>query len=166
MARRSQTELLEEFHRLSDVLDAAWEARCRMESERRGVEGPIPRERMLKFVNEGKATVSQIVQGTKEALNDMSPRGSPHPTEAAQEARFLQEYKSITGRSFWSDYPKPKAQLKAIRARGAITDNTEARLVQDRLSDVEEKSGPTQKEWLALEALIAAYEASDLPADD
>ncbi|MEM9971146.1 MAG: hypothetical protein AAF762_08610, partial [Pseudomonadota bacterium] len=146
--------------------DAAVEAECRIDPSLRQLDDIASRASWLELVDEGKATISQLIAGTKEALNDMSPRGSSYPSEAAYETRFLQEYENITGRSFWSDYPKPQAQLKAIRARGAIADNTEARLVQDRLSDADEKSGPKEKERLALEALFAAFGASELPTDD
>ena len=159
MGRRSKDELAIELRKLSAAVDACYRVLEKIEPGAGWTdldEGTL--DWFNRLIETRKATMSECIGGARDALNDVAPRGSRYPSEAEREARFLRLFEEETGESFWAICPKPSAQLKIVRTRGRIVDETEARLVQDRLSDVGEKSGPGAKERSQLEAILGSFE--------
>jgi len=159
MARRSKAELLDEFHRLSDAFDWLWAVELGRYPEAADMP-PASREQQLAAVEDGAATLSDIIAGTREAVSDMI-RGfnfdAPDPPEA--HLRFFAEYRQATGRDFFADAGRPNQRAKAILKRGQIKDDEEFRLLLDLLNDLDQKV-LTSRQTDTANALLAAYEAA------
>jgi len=140
--RRTSQEVIEEFHRLYDCFEVISECMFGdggipgMES---ALENTIPRARMLQFVDEKKVTASEIVSGTREALNDTTEEllilQEDNPEDVK---RILANYRKRTGRDYWQDAGHPKKMINAILKRGTIADETEFRLVNAYLGNLDQ----------------------------
>lgn len=140
MARRSKEEMRAEFNRLSDIFELFCEfQRSRMDAPRAAKQQSLipTREKMLSWVEEGKATMSQIVAGTREAINDQNEllcysaeAGDPFARE------FLAFYKEKTGREYYDDAGHPRKIARMILKRNEIVDETEFRLVNSIICNV------------------------------
>jgi hypothetical protein len=142
MVRRSKEELRAEFNRLSDIFGLFCEfERSRMSPARAAehrslVAGP---EKMLSWVEEGKATMSQIIAGTREAINDQNEMLG-YSAEAGDSfaPEFLAFYKEKTGRDYYDDAGHPRKMARMILKRNEIVDETEFRLINGIMSNVDQ----------------------------
>lgn len=138
------TDPLDEFHRLADAFDVMDECAYlgHDDPERFGGArlGPLDRARAMAWLAEGKATRREVLSGMREALGDLSLGLADLLRRDPERARsVLNAYRNATGRDYWSDAGHPKRMLKAILKHGAITDETEYRLVKEYVSTVGEK---------------------------
>ena len=117
MARRTREELLAEFHRLSDIFElfVEFDLSRKTESDAARYRSLIPtREDMLADVEGGGSTLSQVVAGTREAINDQNEmmgfgaeEGDPFVPE------FLAFYRARTGRDYYDDAGNPRNMARA-----------------------------------------------------
>ncbi len=142
MARRSKKEMRAEFDRLSDIFEVVCEfQRSRMNpatvAEHRSL--TATREKMLSWVEDGKATLSEIVAATREAINDQNEMLSESTEDGDSFALdFFAYYKERTGRDYCDDAGHPRKLARAILKRGEIIDETEFRFMNGILSNVDQ----------------------------
>jgi hypothetical protein len=131
MKRRTKAEILLEFHRVADVFDVAWDIQCEIYPEFRATRHLVAsREKMLGWVDDGKATASQILAGCRQALNDFfEMHDFDDPDRDPSGAVFLREYRLRTGREFFDDAGRPWILVSRVLARGHINDETEYQLL-------------------------------------
>lgn len=142
MARRSKEEMLTEFHRLYEVFEVFCDfKRSRMSPEAAAKNrSEIPtKEQVLSLVAGKRATLSQIIAGTREAINDQNSDLSEH-MEVGDEfvSELFHYYRQRTGRDYFADVGHPKTMARTILRRGKIIDETEFRLISDTLSNVDQ----------------------------
>lgn len=142
MARRSKEEMRVEFNRLWDIFELFCEfERSRMSPARAAEHRSLvpAREKMLSWVEEGKATMSQIVAGTREAINDHN-EVLGYSAEAGDSfaPEFLAFYRKKTGRDYYDDAGHPRRVARMILKRNEIVDETEFRLINGIISNVDQ----------------------------
>jgi hypothetical protein len=160
MARRSSEELLAEFHKRYDILEAIRE--CFMPSvnffSTPEENGNTQREGMLRAVETGETTLSQVISGINMAIVDMFGFVEDIiECDSAHVKVALACYKAKTGRDYWSDEANPKALLKAIIKRGLISDDEEFYLVKELTYSVGQKM-ITQKQLEKAYSMLDQYE--------
>lgn len=161
MPRRSKEEILQEFHRLSDAFEAALDMQeklCPKWREERCL--VLSRGDMLKHVENGKATASQILSGTREAVSDLIggmglDSADPPPFAAA----FLSDYRRTTGRDFFADAGRPHQRVKSLHKRGTVKSDEEFRLLMGVLNDTDQNI-LTSRQVEKANAMLLAYEAA------
>lgn len=142
MPRRSKEELRAEFDRLSDIFELFLEFERSRMSEAEAAEHRSlihTREKMLTWVEDGIDTMSGIIAGTRQAINDNNEMltdcaevGDPFFPE------FLAFYKEKTGRDYYDDAGNPKKMARKIFKRGEISDETEFYLIMGVVNNVEQ----------------------------
>lgn len=142
MARRSKDEMRAEFSRLFDIFELFCEfERSRMSPARAAEHRSLvaTREKMLSWVEEGKATMSQIVAGTREAINDQNEMLC-YAAEAGDSfaLEFLAFYRQKTGRDYYGDAGHPRKMARTILKRNEIVDETEFRLINGIICNVDQ----------------------------
>lgn len=142
MVRRTKEEMRAEFDRLSDIFELYCEfERSKMSKERAENHRSLvtSREEMISWVEQGKATMSDIVAGTREAINDTNEMLSYSVEDRTSYAsEFFAFYRERTGRDYYDDAGHPKKMARKILKRGEILDETEYRLIDGVLSNVEQ----------------------------
>ena len=142
MARRSKEEMRAEFDRLSEIFELFLEFEMSKmhweEAERTRKLVPTP-EQMLAMVGVNGTTMSHIIAGTREAINDNNQCLSEMIEDGDSFAReFLAFYRARTGRDYFDDAGHPKKMARAIFKSGEIADETEFRLMMGVLNNVEQ----------------------------
>jgi hypothetical protein len=142
VARRSKQELIVEFHRLYDVLETLNACMGPLyDPELADIlnEGIASRELMLSFLSTKKATASELVGGTEQALNDML-LGLEYALQDEPEnaALVFESYAKKTGRNLYDDAGNPQKIAKAIVKRGSISNDTEFYLLKEIMCDVDQ----------------------------
>ena len=142
MARRTKEEMRAEFDRLSDIFELYCEfERSKMSRERSEKHRSlvISREEMISWVEQGKAKMSDIVSGTRQALNDVNEMLSYSVEDRTSYApEFFAFYRERTGRDYYDDAGHPRKMARKILKRGEILDETEYRIIDSVLSNVEQ----------------------------
>lgn len=161
MARRTKDELLAEFHRLYDIFETADEFRLRRlgvaDAERDRGFTPT-RERMLTQLGQQGVTLSQLIAGTREAINDTSEMyGDPDDSRNGEARAFHAFYRERTGRDWFADAGNPAKMARAILQRGRIRDETEWRLLTAVLADTEQ-TVLAGADAARAEAMLTAFE--------
>lgn len=161
MARRTKEELLKEFHRLSDIFELTFEFQLsrRSEADVAWMRDSVPsRDDMLSWVERGEATLSQIVSGTREAINDNNEELSHAMQDSDPYAvEFLAFYRDRTGRDYYDDAGHPKKMARAILRRGKIEDETEWRFINGILSDTTQTTFK-EKDVARLNRMLGQFE--------
>lgn len=161
MPRRTKEEILQEFHRLSDAFEAALDMHedlCPEMREHRHL--VLTRDDMLKQVDNGKATASQILSGTREAVSDLfQGLGLDAANPPPFAAEFLAEYRRTTGRDFFADAGRPHQRVKSLIKRGTFTSDEEFRLVLRVLNDTDQAI-LTPKQVERANGMLSAYEVA------
>lgn len=99
----------------------------------------LSREHLLSLVAKGEATMSTIVGGTREALNDINEMLGYSIEEGDTFASdFFAFYKRRTGREYYSDAGNPKKMARQILRRSKIIDATEYRFIDGILGNAEQ----------------------------
>lgn len=142
MARRSKEELLSEFHRLCDILDVCIEFMKDM-AALHGIpdhtDALQPRDYWLAQVGKNGTTLTDLISGTQQAINDQSEElGYWLEDEPAIAAKFLSVYKQRTGRDYFVDAGNPKKLARKLLKRNEIQSESEYYLLTGILSDVEQ----------------------------
>lgn len=142
MARRSREELKAEFDRLYDVFELFLEFELSQVDEEHAAfrKSLVPtREQVLSLVGKDGVTMSNIVDGTRQAINDQNEMlsiaaedGEPFASE------FLEFYKARTGRNYFDDAGNLSKIARTIFKRGEIADEMEFRLLMGVLNNVEQ----------------------------
>lgn len=142
MARRSRAEMLDEFHRLYNILDRVLEFENRDLSANQAVHKMSlirSREQTLRCVDAREFTLSQANSGTREAINDFSCQLLAWQSDADPAyASFLAWYRGETGREFFSDMPNPLTLVRAVLRSGRIESEEEYRLIEEMLCDLDQ----------------------------
>lgn len=142
MARRSKEEMRAEFERLSDIFEVILDFDCSRMSEAEAARKRSrvhSRERMYSWVETGKATMSEIIAGTREAINDQSEALSELLNfDDEYVSGFLAYYQRRTGRDFFEDAGNPKKIARKILKRGNIADEAEYRVLMGILNNVDQ----------------------------
>jgi len=154
--KRTTNEVMAEFHRLSDcfetILDCLMDASPEMEDFRRSI---ISRARFLELVEEKKVTASQIAQGARESVNDMSEILMDLLEDDPPKARrVLDAYRGKTERDFWEDAGHPKKLIATILQRGEIEDESEFRLLNAYACNVDQNVMTAQQAEKANKMLL------------
>jgi hypothetical protein len=85
------------------------------------------------------ATLSQILAGYKQALNDTNVMLNMQVEESPEfVATFFKMYREKTSREYFEDFDTAPKIAKAILRRGVIADETEFYLLNDIMSDTEQ----------------------------
>jgi len=97
------------------------------------------KEEVIKRFDNKQCTASQWLAGLKQTINDFSlfiqysiERKDPQAIE------FLAQYKTKTGRNFFSDAGNPKMIALKIIKRGKIANDTEFYMLKEILSDLDQ----------------------------
>jgi hypothetical protein len=137
MARRTKEEILGEFHRLYDFFDIACDIISSIDAfGHNGRRLAGPREEMLLWLDDGKATASQILSGLQQALNDLA-LGIDAPDHPAS-VEFAKRFRERTGRDFLDAIGRPSTSIKKILKRGRIVNETEYYLLNEILSQTDQ----------------------------
>jgi malate synthase len=144
MVRRGKDELLAELNRFWDILDASWACRSELhdtfDPELAEVLTYRPsRQSFLSVAGNGQATMSQLLAGVRQAINDESEKWGLHETRPGPEASaFLTFYEGKTGRAYFEDAGNPRKLARRIPGRGEIVNETEYDLVLGISSNVDQ----------------------------
>lgn len=161
MARRSQKELLIEFHRLCDVFEVLFDIEVEFdlaaEEERKFL---ISRSRYLELVENKEATLSQCISGIKQGINDLIniPRDASDD-ELKMHTRVLSLYREKTDRELFSDIEDPHLVAKKTVKHGKIRNDGEYHILKEILSVVDQTlfdSATTER----VEDMLAIYETN------
>ena len=94
---------------------------------------------MLATVGTDGTTMSHVIAGTREAINDHNQELSDMIEDGDPFApAFLAYYAQKTCRDYYGDAGHPKKMARAILKRGEITDETEFRLIMGVLNNVDQ----------------------------
>lgn len=110
MERPSDSHLLAEFHRLFDVFDTVLDILCELSVDWNARRHYVTsRAQTLAWVDEGKCSLSEILSGTQDALDDaISEFDFTRPDYNPEGAALLARYSEITQQNFFDDL-KPRA---------------------------------------------------------
>ncbi|TNC43790.1 hypothetical protein FHG66_20775 [Rubellimicrobium rubrum] len=101
---------------------------------------------ILTLVKPGGPRLSDVLEGTKQGLNDINDMIRDGLQEGWPSATgFLAYYRERTGREWWADAGDPVRMARAILKRGQIRDETE---------------------WYLLKNLLDPLDQTDLSADE
>lgn len=131
-----------EFDRLSDIFELFCEFERSKMSPAKAAEHrsliPTP-EQMLSQIGKDGTTMSHIIAGVREAINDHNEMLT-YSTETGHSfvSEFLAFYKQRTGRDYFDDAGHPKKIARKIIRRGEIIDETEFRLIMGILNNVDQ----------------------------
>lgn len=141
--RRTPEQLEEEFNRLYDCFETMTDCMFNADGSywtTGGGRHVVTCDGMLAWVGQKKATRSQIVSGVREALNDTSEQLThwldDYPERAAD---ALRKYRDRTGRDYWQDSGLPRKFVRRMLKRGRVLDDTEFRLLNSVVSDLDQK---------------------------
>ena len=163
MARRTKEELLAEYRRIGAIFDT-WRdyeiSRAtpeRAESLRRNVPSS---EVALARVVPGGPTLSDLIEGTRQALNDISDELTDAIEQGWPEGRgFLAFYRDRTGRDWWQDAGNPAKMARKVLKRGRVRNETEWYFLEIILTKVDQTVfSPEEVE--RLEAMRLRFENS------
>lgn len=141
--RRTKEELLVEFHRLCDVFETIWECQFPYLPEELVVchkKYVVTPEGMLRWLEDGRCTASEIVFGMRQGLNDtVEQLVYLMEDDPGTATKIFAAYRERTGRDFWDDAGNPLKAAKAIVKRGSIANETEFYLLKGLMSNVDQK---------------------------
>lgn len=159
--RRTREEMLAEFHRLYDCFECLDQTINRLfpSPPELQLTGPISRDEMLSFVQNGKATLSQICSGAREGINDsLDVWQDLQDEDHAKADLFLQTYKALSGHDLWEDVDTPKTVVKALLKNGNLHSAEEFRLLKAQLDD--QRTTLSGKDRNKAEGMLAEFEDS------
>ena len=147
MARRTREELLAEYRRIEAMFDT-WRdyeiARASsMYPEYAEGLGDLSSEAALAKARPGGFTLSGLIEGTRQALNDISKElGHAIEDDCSEGRGFLAFYRERTGRDWWDDAGDPTKMARKILKQGRIRNKTECYLLENILTNVDQTVFP------------------------
>lgn len=143
MVRRTKEEMLAEYHRLFDIFDVVADFMVEEREREREPEAAtqiresIPaREDWLRRLSLGGVSLSQILSGLRQALNDWNEQLAHSLQDGTSHAHeFLANYLARTGRHYFDDVPGQRKAARIILKRGVIRSGEEFRLISGVVSD-------------------------------
>ncbi|WP_108879696.1 hypothetical protein [Anderseniella sp. Alg231-50] len=159
--RRTKEEMLQEFHRLYDIIETYEEFLVtQMDTEEAAeyVDDTISRQQMLTALERNELTLSEAVSGVRQAINDNNfDLADSVNCDDDHLSDFLNFYKTRTGRTYYDDAGCVKNMARAIFGRGKIADDTEYYLMKEILIDTAQTVFEP-KEMKSLNLMMANYE--------
>lgn len=129
MAQRTKAELLAEARRIGALYDAWREFQLTYGPPERAArmrETTCPSEQWFAGAGRGGPTLSQLIEGTRQAVNDASETITDAVEQGWPEGKgFLNFYRARTGRDWYDDAGDPAKASRAILKRGRIRNETE-----------------------------------------
>lgn len=163
MARRTKAEMMVEFDRLFEISSTAWEfQKDHAPAPLKHIYDHTPsKQQMLELVESGKVTLSQLIEGLHQDINDFSESitdWTGHNDPDAQE--FLAYYRARhEGRDYFTDAGDPRKTAKRIFKRGTIANETEWYVIK-AVMDNTDQTVFTQSECLQVADMMADFELS------
>jgi len=140
MARRSKQDMRAEFDRLNGIFETIVAfKKLNVPKEHLSSFDAVPsREDMLNWGETGKATLSDLLSGTTQAIQDFSCDLYEQDAFGDKKAQdFLELYSARhDGRSYFSDVGDPTKGAAKILRRGVIRNETEWYLIKAIMDDV------------------------------
>lgn len=121
-------------------------------------------ERMLEWVEEGQATLSQIIAGTQQAIKDFNVTLVEDASNGGSLVqRFATFYRNRNdGREYFSDVANPRKLAAKILQRGKLKNDTEWYLLKE-LTTAADQTLFTPAETDTIDRMLATYETGARP---
>ncbi len=121
-------------------------------------------ERMLEWVEEGQATLGQIIAGTQQAINDFNVT---LVADASNGGSLVQRFATFysnrhDGREYFSDVANPRKLAAKILRRGKLKNDTEWYLLKE-LTTAADQTLFTPAETDTIDRMLATYETGARP---